>query len=375
MIDVASGKARIPAPIDRCFTKPRWSADGSSVFALVEQSLVTHVARIDLASGKLTELTHGDRFDVDLDVAAKGRIVVLGGDDLHPYAPRRGRSGRLRALGDHNAWLARQAPGEDRSDPLQQRRRHRDRRPAGQAGRLPCPAQRYPTIVRLHGGPVYQFSHEFMADWQVYAANGFAVARGEPARQLRARLRFRPRDLCRLGQQGRAGCARRRRPCGRSSVSPTPTRLGVGGWSYGAILTNAVIASDHALQGRDQRRRRIEHVRACTATTSTSANTRSSSASPWANRDAYDRASFPFLHADRISTPTLFQCAEKDFNVPCLGAEQMYQALRARDVPTQLVIYPGEHHGLSVPSYLRDRMQRNLAWYQPLPQAMNAAIG
>ena len=84
---------------------------------------------------------------------------------------------------------------------------------------------------------------------------------------------------------------------------------------------------------------------------------------PWNDRKSYDRASTPFLHADRIRTPTLFQCGEKDFNVPCLGAEQMYQALRSLGVPTQLVIYPGENHGLTVPSYLRDRMERNLAWY------------
>ena len=59
----------------------------------------------------------------------------------------------------------------------------------------------------------------------------------------------------------------------------------------------------------------------------------------------------------------MFQCAEEDFNVPCLGGEQMYQALRSRDLPVQLVIYPGENHGLTVPSYLRDRLERTLAWY------------
>jgi dipeptidyl aminopeptidase/acylaminoacyl peptidase len=84
---------------------------------------------------------------------------------------------------------------------------------------------------------------------------------------------------------------------------------------------------------------------------------------PWGNREQYDRASMPFLHADRIRTPTLFQCAAEDLNVPCLGAEQMYQALRSRGVPTQLVVYPGENHSLTVPSYLRDRVTRNLAWY------------
>ena len=66
---------------------------------------------------------------------------------------------------------------------------------------------------------------------------------------------------------------------------------------------------------------------------------------PWADRDTWDRASYPFLHADRINTPTLFQCGQIDFNVPCIGAEQMYQALRSLKVPTRLVVYPGQHHG------------------------------
>jgi dipeptidyl aminopeptidase/acylaminoacyl peptidase len=84
---------------------------------------------------------------------------------------------------------------------------------------------------------------------------------------------------------------------------------------------------------------------------------------PWQNTQLYERLSYPFLHADRVTTPTLFYCAQQDFNVPCIGAEQMYQALRSRDVPTQLVVYPDESHEMSVPSYLRDRMQRLGDWY------------
>jgi dipeptidyl aminopeptidase/acylaminoacyl peptidase len=85
---------------------------------------------------------------------------------------------------------------------------------------------------------------------------------------------------------------------------------------------------------------------------------------PWKNREAYERVSYPFLQADRISTPTLFQCAELDYNVPCHGAMQMYQALRSLEVPTQLVIYPGQNHGLTIPSYWVDRLQRNIDWYR-----------
>jgi dipeptidyl aminopeptidase/acylaminoacyl peptidase len=41
----------------------------------------------------------------------------------------------------------------------------------------------------------------------------------------------------------------------------------------------------------------------------------------------------------------------------------MYQALRSLNVDTQLVIYPGQFHTLTTPSYLRDRLQRYVAWY------------
>jgi dipeptidyl aminopeptidase/acylaminoacyl peptidase len=41
----------------------------------------------------------------------------------------------------------------------------------------------------------------------------------------------------------------------------------------------------------------------------------------------------------------------------------MYQALRSLGIDTQLVIYPNEFHGITRPSYVRDRYERYLAWY------------
>jgi dipeptidyl aminopeptidase/acylaminoacyl peptidase len=49
--------------------------------------------------------------------------------------------------------------------------------------------------------------------------------------------------------------------------------------------------------------------------------------------------------------------------VPVQGGQQMYQALRSLGVDTQLVIYPNEFHGITRPSYVRDRYERYLAWY------------
>ena len=75
------------------------------------------------------------------------------------------------------------------------------------------------------------------------------------------------------------------------------------------------------------------------------------------------KISYPFFKADRIHTPTLFLGGDQDFNVPLVGGEQMYQALKTLGVPTQLIIYPGQHHGINRPSFVRDRLQRYLDWY------------
>ena len=42
----------------------------------------------------------------------------------------------------------------------------------------------------------------------------------------------------------------------------------------------------------------------------------------------------------------------------------MYQTVRSVGVDTRLIIYPGQFHGLSAPSYLRDRLQRQIDWYE-----------
>jgi dipeptidyl aminopeptidase/acylaminoacyl peptidase len=141
-----------------------------------------------------------------------------------------------------------------------------------------------------------------------------------------------------------------------------PQRLGVGGWSYGGMLTNYVLAQDDRFKA------------ACSGASTSNALAgygtdmyvrvyEQELGLPWEATEAYLRQSDPFLHADRILTPTLFLCGQEDFNVPLLNSEQMYQALRSLGVPTQLVIYPGQSHSIRTPSYVADRLQRYLEWF------------
>jgi dipeptidyl aminopeptidase/acylaminoacyl peptidase len=360
VVDLATRTARLPAPIDRNFFGPRWSADGKAIYARIEQPEEMRLARIDPESGDIDYLTPAKRYDADFDIGAKGHVVVLGGDDSTPYELYAvGR--RLEPLSRMNeAWLAGLAlqPTEEFTT--------RSRDGTEIHGLVVKPAAWHrgapvPTILRIHGGPVYEFSHEFMFDWQYFAAKGYAVVavnpRGSSGRGFDfARAIY--ADWGHLdGEDVLAGV-----DWAVDQGIADPARLGVGGWSYGAILTDFVIAQNSrfraatsgagsgnmlGMYGVDEYARDYE----------------TELGQPWRNLPLWERLSAPFLHADRIRTPTLFLCAGDDMNVPCAGAFQMYQALRSQEVPAKLIRFPKQHHEPTIPSYLEFRLKSYGEWY------------
>ena len=219
----------------------------------------------------------------------------------------------------------------------------------------------YPMILYIHGGPNGQDDHGFDFTDQWFAANGYVVLapnyRGSSGRGA-AYQKAIHKDWGHFEVVDLLGAV----DAVVKSGLADPNRLGIGGWSYGGISTNYTIASDPrfkaaisgagsslqlTMYGMDQYIVQYEQELGA----------------PWKNPDAWMKVSYPFFHADRIKTPTLFMGGEKDFNVPIAGGEQMYQALKSLGVDTQLVIYPGQFHGLTIPSYERDRLQRYLNWF------------
>jgi dipeptidyl aminopeptidase/acylaminoacyl peptidase len=360
VVPVAGGAPTVMTPtLDRNIDAPRWTDDGKAIEFLVEDDRTSWLGRVPATGGAVAHIA-GGRDEISAFDTARGHTALLISDPAMPAelfawdgagAPRR--------ISHQNDWLQQisLAPVQEIAFPSKDGTDVHGfllKPPGATGGALP-------TILRIHGGPQSQFGLGFSFEWQLLAAHGYAVAAANPRGSTGRGQDYAAAiyadwggpdvqdELAAVDYAVKTGVA-------------DPARLGVGGWSYGGMLTNYVIASDTRFKaatsgasiadilggyGNDQYARDYETELGL----------------PWKATAVWEKVSYPFLHADRIVTPTLFLGGDKDMNVPLHNGEQMYQALRSMGIDTQLIVYPGQFHGLTVPSYQRDRLERYLAWY------------
>jgi dipeptidyl aminopeptidase/acylaminoacyl peptidase len=233
------------------------------------------------------------------------------------------------------------------------------------------PGTRYPAILRPHGGPVWAYYAEFNFDPQLFAANGYVVLTPNPRGSSGYGQDFCKAIYADWGHKDFEDDMAMVDYAVAQGIAD-PDKLGVGGWSYGGISTNFIITQTtrfkaaisgagnflyitnwgHDLYSRDWE---IEL------------------GLPWENRELWEKLS-PFNRVTKIKTPTLIMGGESDWNVPVINGEQMYQSLKRLGVPTLLVVYPGEYHEFSRPSFIQDRYERYLDWYNHYVKGEGPAI-
>ncbi len=362
--DGSAAPARVQATeaLDRDVTDPHFSADGKYIEFLVTDDRSEYPARAAIAGGPVEKLLPPPTV-VASRSWAKDRVVMMSGGDSKANEVYALDGGKLRQLTHQNDALF-----AELEMPVTDEIGWTSNDGTEVHGLLTYPVgyqkgTNVPFLLRIHGGPNGQDQHSFAAERQFFAANGYAVlavnyrgsnGRGKKfSRAIAADWgHYEVEDLISgVDHVIKMGVA-------------DPAKMGVGGWSYGGILTDYVIASDTrfkagtsgagtaftvAFYGTDQYIIQYDYE----------------IGPPWNPKawETYQKISYPFLHADRIKTPTLFLGGEADFNVPVQGSQQMYQALKSLGIDTQLIIFPNENHGISRPSYVRDRYERYLAWY------------
>ncbi|UTA70060.1 S9 family peptidase [Emticicia sp. 21SJ11W-3] len=347
--------------LDRPVSTLRWAKDGNSIYALVADDRIRYVAQFNATDGKMTKVMGGNRSFGGLERHPSGSFLTTMSDPQTPSEIYVLENNNLRKLTTHQenflskvslatveGFTSKSKDGTLVSNILY--------RPAN-AGK----SDKLPTIFFIHGGPVAQDEYSFDLGRQMLAAAGYAVVavnyRGSTGRGL---------DFCKAiwadwGNKEVIDILGAADFVVQNGIAD-PTRLGIGGWSYGGILTNYTIATDtrfkaassgagvamiSSLYGVDQYILQYENELG----------------SPWKNFDKYVALSYPFLKADRIKTPTQFMVGESDFNVPSVGSEQMYQAFKSLGIPTELIIYPGQFHGITNPAFQKDRFERYINWF------------
>ncbi len=362
-VPVAGGTATMLTPaLDRPVSDAAWSRDGSRITFVVADDREQHIASVASTGGPVTRMTRGAQVvralagsKADDDVAV---TVSTASQPDEIYALD---GGSLRKLTGHNDWMA----GELMLGTVKAVEfTTRDNVRIGALLTLPPGATataKLPLVLHIHGGPNGQDSHAFMFDREWLAANGYAV--------LQVNYR---------GSHGRGQAFQSAifGDWGNKEVTDLlagvdwaiaegiadPARLGIGGWSYGGILTNYTIASDPRFKGAVSGAGSSLQL-TMYGTDQYIAQYETEMGQPWKTMERWMKVSYPFFKVDQIKTPTMFMVGEKDFNVPATGSEQMYQALKSVGTTTRLVIYPGQFHGITRPSYRRHRLEQWVRWF------------
>jgi dipeptidyl aminopeptidase/acylaminoacyl peptidase len=222
------------------------------------------------------------------------------------------------------------------------------------------PGKKYPAFLRPHGGPVWAYYAEFSHIGQLFAANGYVVLFPNPRGSTGYGQDFAKAIYADWGNKDFQDDMAMVDFAIEQGIAD-PDHLGVGGWSYGGISTDFIItqttrfkgaisgagvAEIISMYGHDQYQRDYETELGL----------------PWVSPAVWEHVS-PFRNVAKVTTPTLFMGGDIDSNVPILGGEQMYQALKRLGLKTELVVYPGEYHEFTLPSHLKDRLERDLAWF------------
>jgi dipeptidyl aminopeptidase/acylaminoacyl peptidase len=145
-----------------------------------------------------------------------------------------------------------------------------------------------------------------------------------------------------------------------------PERIGVMGWSNGGYLTNCLITlkdSPVKFKAASSGAGILDTVAEWGFNDEPAYPIVFKKGLPWEQPDIYRKTS-PTYGLGNVTTPTLIHVGGGDERCPPGHSRMLYRALKEyQKVPTELVVYPGQPHGLQKLSYRKAKMEWDLAWF------------
>jgi len=367
-----SGSRMISGAFDRSVDNPVWSKDGKGIYFQYDDQGDTRIAYITTA-GQMTNIAAG-----------------LGGLDLgRPYGGGSfsvsdgGRIAYTITAPDHPADVAVVSSGK----PVQRLTRLNDdvlgQRTLGAVEEVWFPSsfdqrkiqgwivkppgfdatKKYPLILEIHGGPFANYGVRYASELQLYAAAGNVV------------LYTNPRGSTSYGEEF-GNLIHHDYPdhdyedllSGVDAVIAKgyvdTTNLFVTGGSGGGVLTAWIVGHTHRFRAAVVQKPVINwYSFVLTADVDVFFTRYWFPAFPWDSAAHYMKRS-PISYVGNVTTPTMLVTGEKDYRTPSSEAEQFYEALKLRKVPTAMVRFPDAPHDISArPSYLTAKVAYILAWF------------
>ena len=142
-----------------------------------------------------------------------------------------------------------------------------------------------------------------------------------------------------------------------------PERLGVMGWSNGGYLTNCLISRTTRFKAASSGAGIVDTVMEWGSNDEPAYAIVFKKGLPWSNPEQYRRTSSTYA-LNKVRTPTLIHVGGGDERCPPSQSRMLYRALKEYvKVPTELLVYPGEPHGLTKYSHREAKLRWDLAWF------------
>ncbi len=232
-----------------------------------------------------------------------------------------------------------------------------------QAAAKPTSGRKYPMITVVHGGPGSAAQPGFVSHGTVRDL----VARGY--------LVFEPNPRGSYGQ-GEAFTRANIRDFGGGDLSDIlsgvdavekaapidDARLGIYGHSYGGFMTMWAVTHTHRFRAA------VAGAGLANWISYYGENGIDQWMIPFFGASAYDdpaiyNAASPINFIKNARTPTFIYVGERDLECPAPQSMEFWRGLQAMNVPTSLVIYPGEGHSLRQPEHIHDLRDRIVGWF------------
>ena len=231
----------------------------------------------------------------------------------------------------------------------------------------PVAGKRYPLLVRVHGGPGWAIAPYFGSDDDYEAAPHEWIHRGYFLFLPNPRGSFgQGETFARANVRDFGGGDFRDILSGVDQVAQSApideSRMGIFGHSYGGFMTMWAVTHTQRFKTA------VAGAGVANWISYYGENGIDSWMIPFFGKSAYDdpavyRAASPLESIKEAHTPTLLYVGELDVECPAPQSFEFWHALRALNVPTQLVVYPGSGHLIHKPDQVRDLRKREKDWF------------